>query len=121
MGLRNLIQKIQDYDFKGTFKTERDPKIKIKLLALHHLQTGRSLTDVADIVLAEHKAIRTWINLFVIFDYEDLIEKLGRGKRPRLLSHLEEQFKEELDQLQESKKRWKNHSFGYSGIIIKKI
>ncbi len=121
MGLRNLIQKIQDYDFKRTFKTERDPKIKIKLLALHHLQTGRSLTDVADIILAEHKTIRTWINLFVIFDYEGLMEKSGRGKRPRLLSHLEEQFKEELDQLQESKKGGRITAVDIQKLLLKKF
>ncbi len=104
MGLKNLIKKIQDQDFKWTFKTERDPKIKIKLLALHHLQVGKKLGAVADLVLAESKTIRAWLNLFVVFDYEGLIEKTGRGKRPRLLSHLEESFKEELDRLQESKK-----------------
>ena len=37
--LKDLVKKIQDYDFKAEYKRERDPVIKIKLLALHHLQS----------------------------------------------------------------------------------
>ncbi len=121
MKLRDLIQKIQGYDFKGTFKTERDAKIKIRLLALHHLQMGKTLTDVADIVLAEHKTIRTWLILFVVFNYEGLIEKTGRGKRPRLLSHLEEKFKEELDHLHDSKNGGRITAFDIQGLLLKKF
>ena len=36
-----LISYIQDFDFLATYKVERDPRIKIKLQALYHLQQGK--------------------------------------------------------------------------------
>ena len=46
-----LISYIQDFDFLAIYKVERDPHIKIKLQALHHLQQGKSILEVADIIL----------------------------------------------------------------------
>jgi transposase len=101
--IKQLVTLIQEYDFKLEFKKERNPLIKIKLQALHHLQSGRMLKDVADIVLYDEKAVRSWIRAFVDFDYEGLIDKKGRGQKPRLPTDKEEDFKEELDKLYENK------------------
>jgi transposase len=98
-----LIEQIQDYDFKLEYKKERDPLIKIKLLALHHLQSGKLLKDVVELTLYDECAIRRWIRAFVDFDYEGLIEKPGRGSKPRLAPNDEDSFKKYLDELQESK------------------
>lgn len=38
--IKKLVEQIQDFDFKLEFKKERDPIIKIKFQALHHLQSG---------------------------------------------------------------------------------
>ena len=59
--------------------------LKIKFLALHHLQTGKLLKDVADIILYDEQAIRNWIRRFLAYDYEGPIEKEGRGQRPRVI------------------------------------
>jgi transposase len=99
----DLVQEIQEFDFKSEFKRERDPLIKIKLLALHHLQSGMLLKDVADLVLYDECALRRWIRSFVDFDYEGLIEKPGRGQKPRLKSEEEERFKDSLDELYDQK------------------
>lgn len=99
----DLVKKIQDFDFKLEFKRERDPLIKIKLQALHHLQSGKLLKDVADIVLYDECAVRRWIRAFVDFDYEGLIEKEGRGQKPRLGPCDEERFKESIDKLHDEK------------------
>ncbi len=77
--------------------------IKVKFLALHHLQIGKLLKDVADIILYDESTIRRWIRRFVDFDYEGLIEKEGRGQKPRLPKEEEESFKNELDKLHENK------------------
>jgi transposase len=101
--LKQFISLIQDYDFLSAYKVERDPRIKIKLLALHHLQQGRSLSDVADITLYSRKQVRHWLHMFIVFDYEGLIEKEGRGRKPRLPYACEEPFKEHLDVKQDAK------------------
>jgi transposase len=102
--IKDLILEIQEYDFKLEFKRERNPLIKIKFLALHHLQSGKLLKDVADIVLYDEKAVRCWLRRFIEFDYEGLIEKAGRGQRPRLPKEKEEEFRDELDKLYEKRK-----------------
>ncbi|HLE11361.1 MAG: hypothetical protein A2504_17070 [Bdellovibrionales bacterium RIFOXYD12_FULL_39_22] len=101
--LKDLVKKIQDYDFKAEYKRERDPGIKIKLQALHHLQSGRLLKDVADMVIYDEKVVRRWIRAFVEHDYEGLIEKEGRGQKPRLPKDQEEAFADALDALQETR------------------
>jgi hypothetical protein len=82
--IKDLIFEIQEYDFKLEFKRERYSLIKIKFLAFHHLQSGKLLKDVADIVLYDEKA--------------------GRGQRPRLPREKEEEFRDELDKLYEKRK-----------------
>jgi transposase len=99
----DLVKKIQEYDFKLEYKHERNPIIKIKFLALHHLQSGMLLKDVADVILYDESAIRRWIRSFVDFDYEGLIDREGRGAKPRLPPAQEEIFKIELDILHDEK------------------
>jgi len=98
-----MIIKIQEFDFRSEYKRERDPLIKIKFLALHHLQAGQLLKTVAENILYDEKALRRWVHRFVAFDYEGLIEKKGRGQKPRLPIKDEEAFKDALDQLHEDK------------------
>lgn len=98
-----LVKEIQDYDFLLEYKRERSPLIKIKFQALHHLQSGKNLKETSDIVLYDVQAIRSWIRRFVAYDYEGLIERTGRGKKPRLPCEREEEFKDEIDKLHEEK------------------
>ena len=51
------MKEIAEYDFKSEYKRERNPLLKIKLQALHHLQSGKLLKDVADIVLYDETAV----------------------------------------------------------------
>jgi len=99
-----LLGFIQDYDFLATYKVERDPRVKIKLLALHHLQQGKSIQEVADITLYAAKAVKFWLEDFVDFDYEGLLERPGRGRKPRLPPEQEEEFKYKLTELQDARK-----------------
>lgn len=99
----DLVTKIQEFDFKLEYKNERNPVIKIKFLALHHLQSGMLLKDVANVILYDESAIRRWIRSFIDFDYEGLIEREGRVSKPRLPCEQEEIFKIELDLLHEEK------------------
>ena len=98
-----LFESIQEYDFLATYKVERDPRIKIKLQALHHLQQGKTIQEVADITLYGSKSIKSWWKDFVAFDYEGLIEREGRGRKPRLPKKEEENFKARLDEIQDKK------------------
>jgi transposase len=100
---QNLVNAIQNYDFLSCYRCERDARIKIKLQALHHLQSGKKIIEVAEIVLADERTVRSWLQRFVEFDYEGLIERPGRGRKPRLPPEQEETLKDELDLLQEKR------------------
>jgi hypothetical protein len=98
-----LVEQIQGFDFFASYKVERDPRIKIKLLALHHLQVGKSIQDVSEITLYNPKSVKSWLEDFIEFDYEGLIESEGRGRKPRLVPEDEEKFKDVLCKLQDKK------------------
>ena len=53
-------------------------------------------------VLAQEKTLPSWVDALVEFAYEGLIERGGRGRKPRLPPEKEEDFKIELDKMQVS-------------------
>lgn len=112
-GTKEFVSKLEGYDFFACYKVERDPRIKIKLQALHHLQRGKSIQEVADITLYQAQAIKSWLESFVEFDYEGLIERTGRGRRPRLDPAGEEKFKKFLQDYQDKKE---GGSFGAKDV-----
>jgi transposase len=67
------------------------------------LQSGKRLKEVADIVISDERTVRSWLRAFIDFDYEGLIEREGRGRKPRLAPEEEETFKYTIDKLQELK------------------
>lgn len=100
---KEIIEEIAGFDFLPCYRVERDARIKIKLQALHHLQLGRRVKEVAEIVLSDERTVRSWLRAFIEFDYEGLIEREGRGRRPRLPPEEEENFKYAIDELQATK------------------
>lgn len=118
---KELIDKILDIDFITTYKVERDPRIKIKLLALAHLQSGKSIQEVSDITFYDCKTVKSWLELFVSFDYEGLIEREGRGRKPRLPKEEEEFFIISLDDLQESRQGGRVTVFDIQDLLADKF
>ena len=103
MTKKDLIPCIKEYDFLATYKVERKANIKTKLLALHHLQHGKNIQETADIVLYHRQSVKSWLESFVLFDYEGLIDREGRGRKPRLPLEEEEKFKSRLDEIQDKR------------------
>ncbi len=101
--IKELTSKIHDYNFLATYKVERNASIKVKLLALLNFQEGKTVEEVACIVRYSDKSVKSWLERFAAYDYEGLICREGRGRKPRLPPDAEESFKLELDKLQESK------------------
>ena len=97
-----LVEQIQGFDFLACYKVERDPRIKIKFQALHHLQNGKSVQEVSEITLYGPQSVKSWLESFIAFDYEGLIEREGRGRKPRLPPEQEEDFKKKLNEIQDS-------------------
>ncbi len=70
---KKLIKNIQGYDFLFIYKVEQNARIKIKLLAVHHLQTGKTIQEVSKHLLYDRRNVRHWHHMFVLFNYEGLI------------------------------------------------
>ena len=85
----NLLP-IEKYDFAASHQVEPDPKIKIKLLAWHHFQCALSPAEASKMVLAQEKTVAFMGRCFVEFDDERLIEREGRGRKPRFSPEKEE-------------------------------
>ena len=90
-------------------------------MALDHLREGRSIDEVSSITRYDSKSIKSWLELFILFDYEGLRERAGRGRKPRLPSVEEEDFKIELDNLQESRKGGRIVAFDVQGLLANKF
>lgn len=67
------------------------------------MQNGKTIQVVADITLYNSKSVKSWLENFIEFDYEGLIEREGRGRKPRLAPENEEKFKDGLGKLLDNK------------------
>ena len=101
---KKLVATLQAFNFLACYKVERNARIKIKLLALYHLQQGKDFLDEAAMLLVTERIVRSWIRRSSAFDYEGLMERLGRGRKPQLSPSEEENFKDEIDRLHAEKK-----------------
>lgn len=118
---KNIIEEVADFDFLPCYRVERDARIKIKLLALYHLQSGKRLKEVADIVISDERTVRSWLHAFIDFDYEGLIEREGRGRKPRLPCEEVENFKYAIDELQASKNGGRITAYDIQELLIERF
>ncbi len=78
------------------------------------MQEGKSIQETAGMVLYHRHSIKSWLqSFFVDFDYEGLIDREGRGRKPRLPVTEEENFKIKLDEIQDKRE---GGSIGAKGI-----
>ena len=69
--------------------TETNGRKSIRLLAMHHLQLGKSLSAVADIVGVHWKTVQVWVSKFLKLG----LSSVGDAKRcgaPRKITGAEE-------------------------------
>ena len=58
------MQDIKKIDFEKLYKEEKEGELKVRYLALHHLQSGESRASVARIVLRKWQTIDEWQRKF---------------------------------------------------------
>ena len=75
--VKKLVEGFKDFDFEQHYKTERDPRMKTRLLALHHLSHGMSLKDTSAVTLSHENSIRSWVRAFAKDGLDGLEEKPG--------------------------------------------
>ena len=98
-----LPQGFHDHDFIKMIKHELHGRNRIRLLAMHHLQLGKSLKTVSAIVKSHWKTVQSWLKRFRNHGFEGLFESQRSGA-PRKLDTLQESaLSDKINTLSKSK------------------
>lgn len=72
------------YDFTAMAKKEKNPKNRIRLLAMANIKEGKTLKQVSDALKVHWKTIQTWLRNFRSFGISGLYTKTTRAKHGKL-------------------------------------
>jgi transposase len=94
----------KDEKFYDHYKNERRGSVKIRLLAMHHLQQGLPLSDVSGFIGDTDQSIREWVNWYVKGGLPYLQSKsFNRGRKKKLSPDQEAALKEEILKLKKAR------------------
>ncbi|MBA3813813.1 MAG: hypothetical protein H0X26_04895 [Alphaproteobacteria bacterium] len=80
-----LPRGFKNENFYDHYKNERRGPVKIRLLAMHHLQQGYSLSDVSGFIGDTDHSIKEWVNWYVKGGMPYLQTKsFNRGRKKKL-------------------------------------
>lgn len=99
--LQNELLKLTGTDFFQLAKREPHPRTRIRLLALGNLQAGKTKTEIINTFQITFPTLREWLLRFISDGVEGLREKPGKGRKKKLSSDQEEEFRKEVELLQE--------------------
>ena len=101
--LKDELAQLADIDFFRLAKKESDSRTRIRFLALGHLQSGKAKTEVASMFQVSLTALRKWMLRFLTGGLDGLRAKPGNGRKRKLPLEREEEFRQQVEQLQESR------------------
>lgn len=85
-------------------KREPNPRTRIRFLALGHLKTGKSKQEVCNMFQIVLISLRRWVLRFITKGVQGLKEQPGRGRKKKLSVDREEEFRQEVEALQDIRK-----------------
>ncbi len=100
---QNKLRVLSGIDFFQLAKQEPNPRIRIRLLALGNLQAGKTKKEVIGIFNISFPTLRKWVTRFAAEGIDGLKEKPGKGRKRKLSLEHEEEFRKEVELLQEQK------------------
>jgi transposase len=100
---RIIPQKFYEYDFKEAAKTEKNARIKVKLLVLEQIKKGREYIEAARIFNVDQTIIKQWVMRVALEGLIGLKTKPGRGRKQKLKQDQAAEFKKEIHKLQEQR------------------
>lgn len=96
-------EQLSGIDFFQIAKREPHPRIRIRLLALGHLQAGKTKSEIVEMFQITFPTLRTWLLRFLAEGIEGLKERPGKGRKRKLASSQEEEFRQEVEALQQNR------------------
>jgi transposase len=100
----NMPEDIQlqnsEVDFFQIAKREPNPRMRIRFLALGHLKAGKSKQEVSEMFQIVLITLRRWVLRFIAQGVQGLKERPGKGRKKKLSLEQEEEFRQQVEQLQ---------------------
>jgi transposase len=97
-----LPSNFYNYDFNILYKSEQNPKNKIRLLAMLHLQEGKSLQSISEALKTPYPTIHTWLQNFRKNGLKGLYIKTTRYKVPKITDDIKNWIAEFMKKLYSS-------------------
>lgn len=92
-----------DHDFKLMMMRESHGRNRVRLLAMHHLQLGKSLKYVSNIVGVHWKTVQSWLKRFRVSEFPGLFESPRSGAPRKITGEAETWLSEKICTLSEAK------------------
>lgn len=89
-----------EVDFFQLARHEPHPRTRIRFLALGHLKAGKSKQEIAEMFQIVLITLRRWVLRFIAEGLDGLKEQPGKGRKKKLLAEKEEEFRQEVENLQ---------------------
>ena len=88
-----LSETLEGYDFAELARRELDGRVRVRLLALAHLQEEKTPREVGAMLKVPEKTVLKWIRRFRTGGVAGLAEQPGRGAKRRLKAEQEPALK----------------------------
>ena len=94
-----LPENFSSYDFISLAKKEPNPKNRLRLIAMAHLQEGKTLKVVASYIKVHWKSIQRWLANFRLGGIYALYVKVTKNKPQKINDHVQNWIKSFLESL----------------------
>jgi len=84
---------LTERDLAKLARTERDARVRQRILAIRLIVTGRTVPQAAPAVGLKQRQVRNWVHRFAAEGLEGLRDRPRPGQPKRLAAHREEAFK----------------------------
>lgn len=80
-------------DFIKAASSQRDKRVYVRLLALHHIQQGYSYAAAGKQLCVHWRSVQEWMKRYKLGGLSGLNNRSGQGKKPLLNEGLAQEFK----------------------------
>lgn len=95
---------IHDHDFGNLVKTEKDPRARLRMLGMLHLQEGATVTYTAKILKVRKATVRDWIKAFTTQGLRGLYDQHRSGRKANIPEEAEANLVSDIQALQNERK-----------------
>lgn len=99
-----LPETLYEHDFTDLARRELDGRVRVRLLALAHLQEGKTPRDIGAMLKVHEKTVLKWIRRYRARGVEGMAEQPGRGAKRRLKAAQEPALKALLAEAQAARR-----------------